>query len=210
METNAHDIWNYVALVGEKTCVIDCYLVSYAQARCATVCFDSAKSLDAVIKTTPVLKEVNLCWFCLVLAKCTGCKKLGHTSLACLINRKKNVSSGASLQKTLLDLDKTQIASGSSFPSPPGWNILLKAGSSLKIKPISLVFLELNDRFAALKHSFASLAERVDMLAKRLDTLEPIVFQLSPGHQPLVTLLSQNQEMNIVMSESLGVVTGGF
>ncbi|KAG9298036.1 hypothetical protein G9A89_018864 [Geosiphon pyriformis] len=51
---------------------------------------------------------------------------------------------------------------------------------------------EINDRFAALKNSLASLAEHVDMLAKRLKTPEPI-----------------NQGVNIVMSESSDVVTGG-
>ncbi|KAG9298505.1 hypothetical protein G9A89_016502 [Geosiphon pyriformis] len=202
-------------------------------AKCTTVCFDSAESLDAVIKTTSVLKEAILYWSCLVLAKCVGYKKLGHTSLACPAGKKKNVFFGASLWKTFSDLDKSrlttiyvkclapiacpvsfgsvlwaQIAGGSSFSPPPVWNILLKAGSSLKMKPTLLVFLELNDRFATLEHSLASLTECVDKLTKRLDTPEPMVSQLSSGCQPLVTLSSQNQGVDIVMSEGLGVVTG--
>ncbi|KAG9302151.1 hypothetical protein G9A89_020585 [Geosiphon pyriformis] len=225
METNAHDIWDYVVLVGGKTCIIDCYLVSYAWTKCTTVCFDSAESLDAIIKTTPVLREANLHWSYLVSAKCAGCRKLGHTLLACSVNEKKYVSSGASLWKTLSNLDKSRLAAiyikclvpvahsvsfgGSSFSSPSGQNILLKAGFFLEIKPTLLVSLELNDRFATLEHSLTSLAECVDILAKRLDTLEPMVFQLSPGHQPLVTLSLQNQGADIVMSESLGVATGG-
>ncbi|KAG9286035.1 hypothetical protein G9A89_022712 [Geosiphon pyriformis] len=75
-----------------------------------------------------------------------------------------------------------QIAGESSLSPLSVWNVLLNAGSSLEIKPISLVSLKLNDRFATLEHSLASLAEHVDKL---------------------------NQEVNIVMNESLGVATGG-
>ncbi|KAG9284302.1 hypothetical protein G9A89_002112 [Geosiphon pyriformis] len=160
----------YVVSVGGKTCVIDHYLVSYAQARCATVCFDPAELLDAVIETMSVLKEANLHWSYFVSAKCAECKKLGHMLLTCPVGGKKNVSSGASLWKTLLDLDKT--------------------GFSLEMKPIPLVSSELSDRFATLECNFTSLTEHIDMLAKRLDTPEPM-----------------NQEADIVMSESLGVVT---
>ncbi|KAG9288974.1 hypothetical protein G9A89_015523 [Geosiphon pyriformis] len=212
--TNTHDIWDYVASIDEKTCVIDCHSVSYAQTRCTTICFDFAELLDAVIETTLVLKETNLHWSCLVLAKYAGCKKLGHTLLACPIGEKMSVFSGASLQKTFSDSDKNrlaaiyaknlvpiahpvffsgvlwvQIAGGSSFSSSPVWNVLLEAGSSLKMKPTPLVSSELNDRFAALKHSLASLTECVDMLAIRLNTSEPMA--------------------DIVISESSGVATSG-
>ncbi|KAG9284123.1 hypothetical protein G9A89_022897 [Geosiphon pyriformis] len=173
MKTNTHNIWNYVALVGRKTCVIDCNPVFYTWARCATVCFDSAESLNVVIKTMFVLKRVNLHWSCLVSAKYVGCKKLGHILLVCPVGRKKI----------------------SSFPLFSGQNILLKAGSSLEMKP-------------TLLHSLASLAEHVNMLAKRLDIPEPTVSQLSFGCQLLVTLSSQNQRAGIVMSEGLGVATG--
>ncbi|KAG9291983.1 hypothetical protein G9A89_017882 [Geosiphon pyriformis] len=217
MGTNAHNIWDYVVSVGEKTCVIDHHLVFYARARCATVCFDSAESLDAVIKTMSVLKEANLHWSCLVSTKCAKYRKLGHTSLVCLVGEKKNVSSGAFLCKTLLDLDKNrlaaiytkcsapvahsvsfggilwaQIANGSSFPPLPVQNVLLKAGFFSEMKPAPLMSLELDNRFAALEHSLTSLAERVDMLANKLKTPEPM-----------------NQEADIVISKSSGVVTDG-
>ncbi|KAG9285785.1 hypothetical protein G9A89_013210 [Geosiphon pyriformis] len=110
MGTNAHNIWNYVASVSEKTCVINYYPIFYAQTRCATVCFNSAESLDAVIETTSVLKGANLYWSHLVLAKCAGCEKLGHTSLACPVGGKKSVFSGALLRKTFSDLDKNRLA----------------------------------------------------------------------------------------------------
>ncbi|KAG9306260.1 hypothetical protein G9A89_016164 [Geosiphon pyriformis] len=203
MRTNAHNIWNYVALVGGKTCVINHHSVSYAWTKCATVCFDSAESLKAVIKTMPILKGANLYWFCFVLAKCAGCGKLGHISLACSVSEKKN--------KTLSNSDKSRLAaiyakcSASvayflSLSSSSGWNILLKAGFFSEMKPILLVSIKLNNRFAVLKCSLASLAKHVNKLAKRLDT---------PGPTPLVTPSSQNQEADIVISEGSGVVTSG-
>ncbi|KAG9299061.1 hypothetical protein G9A89_020374 [Geosiphon pyriformis] len=225
---------NYVASVGGKTCIIDCHPVSYVWARCTTVCFDSAESLNTVMEITPVLKGANLCWSCLVSAKCARCGKLGHTSLVCSVSGKKNVLSGVFLHKTLSNLDKSrlaaiyvkhlapvacpvsfggilwaQIAGGSSFLPPSVQNVLLKAGFSPEMKSTLLVSLELDNRFAALEHSLVSLAEHVDMLAKKLETPEPMVSQLSPGRQPLVTSLSQNQRADIVISESSGVATGG-
>ncbi|KAG9301120.1 hypothetical protein G9A89_012503 [Geosiphon pyriformis] len=205
MGTNAHDIWDYVVSVDEKTCVIDHHPVSYVWARCTTVCFDFAESLDTVIETMLVLKGVNLHWFRLVSAKCAGCRKLGHTLLVCPIGGKKYVPSGASLCKPLLDLNKSRLAAIYAKRLAP--NVLLKAGFSLEMKPTLLVSLELDNRFAALKHSLTSLTKCVDMLAKRLETLEPMVSQLSPEHQPLVTPSSQNQGVDIVMSKSLGVAT---
>ncbi|KAG9293047.1 hypothetical protein G9A89_016409 [Geosiphon pyriformis] len=71
------------------------------------------------------------------------------------------------------------------------------------------VLMKVNDRFAALEHSLASLAEQVGKLAKRLDALGPIVSQPSPGCQPLVTPSSQNQGVDIVMSEGSGAATSG-
>ncbi|KAG9290295.1 hypothetical protein G9A89_022271 [Geosiphon pyriformis] len=181
--------WN----VRDKTCVIDCHLVSYVQTKCTTVCFNFAESLDVVIKTMSVLKGANLCWSYLVLAKCTGCRKLGHTLLACPVDGKK--------KKTLLDSDKSRLAVIYAKCLAPvvhpvffGDNILLKAGSSLEMKPTPLVSLELIDRFATFECSLTSLTEHVNMLAKRLNTPEPMISQL---------------RADIVMSENLGVATGG-
>ncbi|KAG9285556.1 hypothetical protein G9A89_006544 [Geosiphon pyriformis] len=172
---------------------------------CAVVCFESAELLDAVIKTTPVLKGVHFCWSYFGSAVCTKYGKLGHTSLGCVTN-KKSFSSGLPRQ-VLSHVDKSRLAAiyakhsapvaypiiiGSSFPPLLVCNVLLNNGSSLEMKSIPQVSSVLDNRFAALEHSLASLAEHVDKLAKRLDT---------PG--------SMNQEMDIVMSESLGVATNG-
>ncbi|KAG9293521.1 hypothetical protein G9A89_005524 [Geosiphon pyriformis] len=163
-DTNTHNIWNYVTSV----------------ARCAAVCFDFAESLNAVMKTTLVLKETSLHWSCLVLAECAGYEKLGYTLLACSIGKKKDVSFCVSLQKTLSNFDKSRLAA-----------IYAKCSAPIACS-VSFMLLKLNDRFATLKHSLISLTKCVDKL------------MLAVGN-----LLSQNQEADIVISEGSGVVTGG-
>ncbi|KAG9287386.1 hypothetical protein G9A89_023758 [Geosiphon pyriformis] len=75
------------------------------------------------------------------------------------------------------------------------------------MKPSQLVAMEVNDRFAALERSLTSLTEQVGKLAKRLDVLGPTVPQPSPGCQPLVTPSSQDQGVDVVISEGSGVFT---
>ncbi|KAG9303638.1 hypothetical protein G9A89_018535 [Geosiphon pyriformis] len=108
MRTTAHDIWDFVRSVNEKTCVIDCHSVTYARTRYAIVCFDSAESLDAAVRTMPVLRNTNLRWSCLISAKCTKCEKLGHTSLGCAVGGK--LFSGSLLRRVFLDTDKSRLA----------------------------------------------------------------------------------------------------
>ncbi|KAG9307029.1 hypothetical protein G9A89_003080 [Geosiphon pyriformis] len=232
MGTNAHDIWDFVRSVGGKTCIIDRYSVMYAQARCAVVCFDSAELLDAAVGTTPVLRNTNLHWSCLISAKCAKYEKLGHTSLGCAVGGK--LSSSSSLCRVFSDMDKSRLATIYVKRSAPvaypvsfgglSWakvarrsfslplssqNVVVTNGSSSEMKLSQPVTMEVNDRFAALERSLASLAEQVGKLAKRLDTLGPMVSQPSPGCQPLVTPSSQDQEADVVISEGLSVSTSG-
>ncbi|KAG9305077.1 hypothetical protein G9A89_007717 [Geosiphon pyriformis] len=232
METTAHNIWDFVRSVGEKTCIIDHHSITYAQARCATVCFDSAESLDAAVGTTPVLRNTNLHWSCLISAKCTKYEKLGHISLSCAVGEK--LPSGSSLRRVFSDMDKSRLATiyakrsapvarpvffgGLSWvkvarrcSSPPlsGQNVVVNNGSSSEMKPSLQVAMEVNDRFAALECNLASLAEQVGKLAKRLDAFGPTVPQSSLGCQPLVTLSSQDQGADVMMSEGSGVSTSG-
>ncbi|KAG9284330.1 hypothetical protein G9A89_007485 [Geosiphon pyriformis] len=232
MGTTAHDIWDFIGSVGGKMCVIDRHPITYARARCAVICFDSAESLNAIVGTMPVLRGANLHWSCLVSAKYAKCGKSGHTSLGCAIGGR--VSSGLSSRKVLSDTDKSRlaaiyakrsapvacpvsfgglswvkIASGSFFPSFSGQNTSVEFGSSSKIDPSLPVLIKVNDRFAALECSLASLMEQVGKLAKRLDVLGPTVSQPSFRCQLLVTPSSQNQGADVVMSESLGAVTSG-
>ncbi|KAG9288920.1 hypothetical protein G9A89_019542 [Geosiphon pyriformis] len=230
--TTAHDIWDFVRSVSGKTCIIDCHSVIYAWARCVVVCFDSAESLDAAVGTTPVLRNTNLRWSCLISAKCAKCKKLGHMSLGCAVGEK--LSSGSLLRRVFLDTDKSRLAAiyakcSASVACPVSFgglswakvahgcfslplssqNIVVNNGSSSEMKPSQQVAMEVNDRFTALEHSLASLAEQVGKLAKRLDALGPMVLQPSSGCQPLVTPSSQDQGTDVVMNEGLGVSTSG-
>ncbi|KAG9304509.1 hypothetical protein G9A89_020073 [Geosiphon pyriformis] len=160
-----------------------------AQVKCAVVCFNSAESLD----------------FSLVSARCTKYKKSGYTSLDCAKSRK--ISSDSLLHKVLSDANKSRLVTIYTKNSAPVAHFIsfgvvsVNVGSSSEMKPFLLVVTEINNRFAALEHSLTSLTEHVDMLAKRLETLEPMISQLSPRCQPLVTPLSQNQEADIVMSK---------
>ncbi|KAG9298002.1 hypothetical protein G9A89_018830 [Geosiphon pyriformis] len=207
--TNAYDIWDFIRSVNEKTCIINHHLVIYAWVKCAVVCFNSAELLNTTMETTPVLRGTNLHWSNLISARCAKCEKSDHILLSYTGDKK--VSSGSLLHKMLSDTDKNRLAAiyakqSASVAYPI---VSLNIGSSSGIKPSLLVAIEINDRFATLECSFTSLAEHVNMLAKRLEASEPMVFQLSSKCQPLVNSLSQNQEVNIVMSESSSVVTGG-
>ncbi|KAG9286476.1 hypothetical protein G9A89_014642 [Geosiphon pyriformis] len=217
--------------MGEKTCVINQYSVIYARAKCAVVCFDSAVLIDAVIETILVLKGAKLHWFYLSSAKCAKCGNLDYTFLDCFVSE--NAFPGGSTHKILLDNDKNRLVSiyvkcsapisypvffggvlwanivgGSSFSPLFVHNGSAASGSFSEKKPTPMVPIDLNNRFVALEHSLVSLAEHVDKLAKRLNLPGPMVSQPSPGCQLLVISLSQNQEVNIVISESSGVVTG--
>ncbi|KAG9298333.1 hypothetical protein G9A89_002821 [Geosiphon pyriformis] len=218
--------------MGGKTCVIDCHPVTYAWTRCAVVCFDSAESLNAAVEITPILKNANLCWSCLISTKCTKYEKLGHTLLDCVVGRK--FSSGNLLHRVFSNIDKSRLAAiyakrsapvaclvsfgglswakvacGSSSLPLSSQNVLVDDNSSSEMKPSLLVTMEVNNRFAALKCSLTSLTKQVGKLAKRLNTLGSMVPQPSPECQPLVTLSSQDQGVDVVMSESSGVFTGG-
>ncbi|KAG9290694.1 hypothetical protein G9A89_011657 [Geosiphon pyriformis] len=232
MGTTAHNIWDFIRSVGGKTCIIDRHSVTYAWARCAVVCFDSAESLDAAVGTTPVLRNTNLHWSCLISAKCAKCEKLGHTSLDCAVGGK--FSSGSLLHRVFSNMDKSRLAiiyakrlapvarpvsfgglswakvARGCFSSPlSGQNIVMNNGSSSEMKPSQQIAMEVNDRFAALECSLASLAEQVGKLAKRLDALGPTVPQPSPGCQLLVTPSLQDQGADVVMSEGSNVSTSG-
>ncbi|KAG9298387.1 hypothetical protein G9A89_005247 [Geosiphon pyriformis] len=81
--TNTHDLWDFVGLVGGKTCVINYNPVNYACAYCATVCFGSESDLVSAMAATPVIKGIGLCWSHFSLALCSVCSLSGHTSLNC-------------------------------------------------------------------------------------------------------------------------------
>ncbi|KAG9291007.1 hypothetical protein G9A89_012879 [Geosiphon pyriformis] len=167
---------DFIGAINEKTCIINHYLITYTQTRCTVICFDSAESLNAIIKTILVLRDVNLCWSYLVLAECTKYEKSGHMSISCAVGGK--VSFGVPLHKVLLDMDKSRLAAiyakclalvacpvkvagRSSFYLLSSHSVLAKIGSFLEMKLFLLVMIKVNNRFATLEHSLASLVEQV-------------------------------------------------
>ncbi|KAG9300372.1 hypothetical protein G9A89_009996 [Geosiphon pyriformis] len=205
----------YIGSVGEKTCAIDCYSVMYAQTRCVVVCFDLADSLNAVMGTTPVLRDVNMCWSLLGFSKCAKCGKLGHTFLGCAVGE--NISFGKHPCRPFSDLDKSRLAtnyakrlaliirfvifSGVSWAKITGGNVfppffvrkvLVNPGFSSEMKPTIHDTSDIEKRFAVLESSLASLVGQIDELAKRLNS-----FMLA------------DQVGDVVMGKGLGKATNG-
>ncbi|KAG9298617.1 hypothetical protein G9A89_012685 [Geosiphon pyriformis] len=228
MGTTAHDLWDFIGLVGGKTCVIERSSVSYVWAHCATVCFDSEGSLIQTMANTSVIKGIGLCWSHLTAALCLICRNSGHTSLACC-----TVGASSSLRSKralLLAQDQLRLAkiyekksapvshplafSRKTWASMVGKRLPLalfsgsaQSGSISYSKSLPTVSGKLEDCLKNIESSLVSLAEQIGKLAKKLDSFMPTVFQPSPECQLLVTSPSQNQEENIVMGVGLDDAT---
>ncbi|KAG9306715.1 hypothetical protein G9A89_004262 [Geosiphon pyriformis] len=81
MSMTAHDIWKFIGLVGEKTCIIDHNPITYACTHCTTVCFGSKSDLNSALDITPIIKEVGLHWSCLLLTLCSVLVKTPLTNV---------------------------------------------------------------------------------------------------------------------------------
>ncbi|KAG9300564.1 hypothetical protein G9A89_000434 [Geosiphon pyriformis] len=157
----------------------------YVWAKCTVVCFETAKFLDAIMKTTLILRS---------FFKYAKYKKVGHTSLGCSVD--KNLFFGKSFCRTLLDLDKSRLATiyikcsapvacsvtfdrvfwakiaGKSLFLPLSMHSsLVNSDSSLEMKPILPVIVDIKKRFAILESSLTSFMKQISKLAKRLDSL---------------------------------------
>ncbi|KAG9292756.1 hypothetical protein G9A89_001286 [Geosiphon pyriformis] len=182
--------------MGEKTCVIDHHPVTYAWARCATVCFDLAESLDAIMGTMSVLKGAHLCWSYLSSAVCAKCGKFGHSSLGC-IQHLTPIARPVSFGSVLW----AKIVGGFSFYPFLVQNVSLNDSSSLEMKSTLPVVSDLEKRFAVLESSIVNLIKQIDKLNKRLDSFVLVVSQSNPGCQLLVG--------DVVMEEGLDEATCG-
>ncbi|KAG9292463.1 hypothetical protein G9A89_002947 [Geosiphon pyriformis] len=226
--TNAHNFWNFVGLVGKKTCVIDHNPVSYTCACCVTVCFGSESDLVSAMAATPVIKKIGLCWSCLSLVLCSVCKIPGHISLNCVL-----VKVGSTLRdrKTpLFAQDQVKLVtiyarksvpifcplafSGKTWMSVVGVSPVHNphsAGSLLgsdKVgKLLPSIAKNLDMYLTNIESSLISLVRQINELTKRLDLLVLAVPQPSPGCQLSVTFLSQNQGKNIMMGVGLSETT---
>ncbi|KAG9305929.1 hypothetical protein G9A89_016582 [Geosiphon pyriformis] len=128
----------------------------YTQAKYTVVCFESANSLNAVMKTTPVLRGENFSFkkpFCRPFSDMNKCR-LATIYVKCL----------------------TLIVHSIAFVS-------VNSGSSLEIKPILPDMSDVEKRFVVLESSLASLVEQIGKLVKRLDSFMSAVSQPSPECQ---------------------------
>ncbi|KAG9293874.1 hypothetical protein G9A89_019212 [Geosiphon pyriformis] len=205
--TIVHNFSGLLASYGRKTCFIGHNSAMYVRDKCTIICFSNKTFKLAVIGSLPVFKGVNLCWASLSLTCCAKCKQSGHISDFCLLN---GFSGVCEKQVALIACPVffggffwAKIVGGSSFSPLSNQNISANIGSSLEMKLSLLVVNEINDKFVTLECSLVSLTEQVGKLAKRLDALP------NSGCQLLVTSSSQNQGVDIVISESLGAATGG-
>ncbi|KAG9292351.1 hypothetical protein G9A89_015221 [Geosiphon pyriformis] len=225
---NTHNLWDFLSLVGGKTCVIGCNSVNYTHARCATVGFESEEVLLQTMANTPVIRDVGFYWSCLSSAVCSFCGSLGHTSLAYKLAGASSIPK--SKRTPILAQDWFRLAKiyerksalishllafgGKTWVSVIGSPSLgashrfnFQLGSIENGKPLLLVMNDLERHLVRIKSSLTSLAEQISKLAKRLESFMPAVSQPSPECQLPVTSLLQNQGKNIVMGMGSGDAT---
>ncbi|KAG9293633.1 hypothetical protein G9A89_018970 [Geosiphon pyriformis] len=214
--TNAHDLWDFIGSVNEKTCVIDHNPVSYAHACCAIVCFGFESDLVSAMAATPVIKGIGLRWSHFSLALCLVCSFFGHTSLNCVLvkigstlrSRKAPLSAQDQVRLVTIYARKsapiscplafsgktwTSVVGASLMHSSHGANSLF--GSDNVGKPLPSVVDDLKKHLVNIESSLISLVGQIGELAKKLDSL---VLALS------VTFPSQNQGEDIVMEVGSG------
>ncbi|KAG9293591.1 hypothetical protein G9A89_005594 [Geosiphon pyriformis] len=218
--TNAHDLWNFIGSVGEKTCVIEHNSVNYTQAHCATVYFKSESNLNQALANTPVIKDVSLHWSCLFAALCSSCNFLSHTSRNCksagvfLSPKGKKAlllaqdwfrlakiyeKKSAPVFHSLAFGGKTWASVVGSIPSDTSFGYDSQLGSIGNSKPLPPIVNDLEKHLVSIESSLVSLTEQIGNLAKRLKSFVLAVTQSSSGCQLPVTPPSQNQGEDIVM-----------
>ncbi|KAG9307278.1 hypothetical protein G9A89_017106 [Geosiphon pyriformis] len=211
-----------------KSCFIGRDSVSYSRVCCTTVCFDSKSNLFGVMVATPVIKGVGLCWSCLFQTLCAVCEGFGHTSFSCRSVKSAVVPSGrkapllaqnqfrlakiyakksALISRPLAFNSKTWASVVSAPPVCTFCGAGLSLGSNKIGKPFPPVVSNLEFCLVRIKSSLVSLIGQIGELAKKLKSLMLAVSQPSPGHQLLVTSLSQNQGKDIVIRVGSGEAT---
>ncbi|KAG9300732.1 hypothetical protein G9A89_023530 [Geosiphon pyriformis] len=184
--TNAHNLWDFVGLVGGKTYVINHNPVSYTYACCATVCFGSESDLVSAMAATPVIKRIGLHWSCLFLALCSVCKLSGHISLSCVLDQVRLATiytqKFVPISYPLAFNDKiwASVVGALLVHSSHGAGSLF--GSNNVGKPLPSVTDNLKKHLVNIESGFISLTKQIGELAKRLDSLnqgEDIVMEVS-------------------------------
>ncbi|KAG9299430.1 hypothetical protein G9A89_009382 [Geosiphon pyriformis] len=201
--TNTHDLWDFIGLISEKTCVIDHNPVSYACAHCATVCFRSESDLVSVMAAIPVIKGIGLRWSHFFLALCSVCSLSGHTSLNCVLvkvgstlrGRKTPLSAQDQVRLVTIyawkfaSIFRPLVFSGKTWTSVVGAPLVCNSygtgsllGSNNVSKPLPSAADDLEKHLVCIESSLVSLIGQIGELAKKLKSFMPAVFQPSPGY----------------------------
>ncbi|KAG9286454.1 hypothetical protein G9A89_014620 [Geosiphon pyriformis] len=216
VETNAHDLWDFIGSVDGKTCVIEHNSVNYTQAHCTTVCFEFESDLNQALANTLVINGVRLCWSHLFAVLYSSCNSLGHTSRNCKLadvfsslKGKRAFLSAQDWFRLVKIYEKKSVPvfcflafSGKTWASVVGsiplgtfFGYDSQLGSIRNGKFLPPVINDLEKRLVSIESNLVSLAGQIGELAK------------SPGCQLPVTSPSQNQEENIVMGVGSSDVT---
>ncbi|KAG9290235.1 hypothetical protein G9A89_022211 [Geosiphon pyriformis] len=213
MDTNVYDIWDFIGSVGGKTCA-RCAVVCFDFAALINAVMETTPVLKSAnlhwsymnfAKCTKCENLGHTSLNCFVGEKVfpggtthrmlsnDDKSRLASIYARCFASISHPVSFGSVSWANIVDRSSFLsllicygLAASSSFSVLPEVFGLFLAF----MKPIPMMSMKLNDRFATLEHSFASLAEHIDKLAKRLDSFEPT-----------------NQGVDIIMSKGSGVAT---
>ncbi|KAG9291308.1 hypothetical protein G9A89_021810 [Geosiphon pyriformis] len=162
MGMTAHNLSNLVQSYGKKTCYIFKNSVSYAQAHCAVICFDSEDVKETAICSTPVFKGVNLIWAVTILA-------LHISVLECSLENMSDQMANISCK-----LDKLLAVLSVSFtvPPTPKHNPVLDmtVNTLLFVSPVPSVVTAISQDISP--SGFCVLTVKVDGLKANLAVLE--------------------------------------
>ncbi|KAG9302032.1 hypothetical protein G9A89_021076 [Geosiphon pyriformis] len=181
-----YDIWNYI---GSVIVILLCML----EPDVLLFVLNWLIPLNAVMKTTLVLRNVNMHWSPLGFSKCAECEKLSHISLGCAVDG--NLSSEKPSCRPFSDIDKSRLATIYAKHSVLiACSVAFGRVSWAKIADEAYLpnMSDVEKKFAVLESSFTSFMKQISELAKRLDSL----------------MLTDRMD-DVVMGKGLGEATSG-
>ncbi|KAG9305073.1 hypothetical protein G9A89_007713 [Geosiphon pyriformis] len=192
MGTTVHDLSDLVQSYGGKTCCIFRNLISYTQAQCAVICFDSKEARETAICSTPVFKSINLVWAGLSSSKYATCDNFGHIFFG-YSDSEKTFGLGFKKRFLCFDLDKRclvliyakkqALVSHSVFfggttwasvvsGSPKNLSSTLFIETNMNIGPVGSSISEvaiLASCVSVLKHLFENVSDQIANISHKLD-----------------------------------------
>ncbi|KAG9305795.1 hypothetical protein G9A89_001084 [Geosiphon pyriformis] len=210
--TMAHNLGDFLARAGGKTCVINQSLDTGNRVCCAVVCFENDKVLESVFRTKPIFGGfLGLDWIWFGVNGCDAeistLPKLfksfkrvvsdeNHLQLAKLYTKKNVVSLVSSS-------DGPHFGSGSGFGSSFGASDVVGHSS-----PVVFVYSILETRFTSLEHSLKLLTNRVSNIVNKFDNLNLVLMTLVSSSQFLVIPVMANVEFgsDMILDDSKPVV----